>query len=53
MKKDNQNLIMGYQALFNATMNPVFGTILMYMKRTGNTITLDGMGIETKEEFTV
>ena len=46
MKNENIKLIKSYQALFDATMNPVFGTILMYMKRTGNTITLDGVGLE-------
>ena len=50
MKKDLENSIKGYQALFDATMNPVFGTILMYTKRTGNIIKLNGLGLEKQDE---
>ena len=49
MKKENQKLIKSYEALFHETMNPIFGTILMYMKRTGNTITLDRVGLEKEQ----
>ena len=54
MNKENQKLIKAYQVLFNETMNPVFGTVLMYMKRTGNVITLEGLGInkQNQEELT-
>ena len=50
MKKILENSIKGYQDLFDATMNPVFGAILMYTKRTGNIITFDGLGLEKQEE---
>ena len=55
MKKENQKLIKSYEALFHETMNPIFGTILMYMKRSGNVITLNGIGVEkeNKEELTL
>ena len=51
MKKDLENSIKGYQALFDATMNPVFMTILKYTQRTGNIIKLDGLGLEKEEEL--
>ena len=50
MKKEVQNQIKSFQALFDATMNPVFATALMYVRRTGNTLTLDGVGIEKQTE---
>ena len=55
MKKELENQINSFQALFNATMNPVFATALMYIKRSGNTLTLNGVGIEeiSHEELTL
>ena len=51
MKNDNRNLIKSYDALFNATMNPIFKTFSMYMKRTGNIVTLDGVGLENTQQY--
>ena len=55
MKKEVQNQIHSCQELANLTMNPVFITALLYVKRTGNTITLDGLGLEktTQEDLSL
>ena len=55
MKKEIQNQINCFQELFNATGHPVFGTLLMYVKREQKTLTLNGFGLEkpNQEEFTL
>ena len=53
MKKEVLNQIKSFQVLFNETMNPVFMTALMYVRRTGKTITLDGIRLEKEDGLTL
>ncbi len=55
MKKEIRNQINSFQELFNATGHPVFGTLLMYIKREQKTVTLDGVGLwkTNHEELTL
>ena len=46
MKKVNEEYIKSCRELFNITGSPVFGAMLFYMERTGETITLDGANLE-------
>ena len=50
MKKEVKNQINSFQALADLTMNPVFITALMYVRRTGNTLTLNGLGLEQQSQ---
>ena len=50
MKKEVKNQINSFQALADLTMNPVFITALMYVRRTGNTLTLNGFGLEKQNQ---
>ena len=46
MKEEVKNQIKSFKALADATMNPVLIASYLYVKRTGNTLTLDGVGLE-------
>lgn len=50
MKKETENLIKSYRELFALTGSPVFGATLLYMQRTGKTITLGGLGLGKEDE---
>ena len=50
MSKELENNINSLQALAYATMNPIFMTAYLNVKRTGKILTLDGVGLEKEEE---
>ena len=55
MKKETKNQIKSFKALADATMNPIFIASYLYVERTGNTLTLDGVGLgkENNEDLSL
>lgn len=55
MTNVNKEYIKSCRELFNVTGSPVFGALLLYMERTGNVLTLEGVGLnkDKQDELTL
>lgn len=50
MENETTNLIKSYKDLYEATHNPIFKTVYLYIEKTNNVVLLDGINLKERQQ---